>query len=153
MIVIFTSRTPDARRAAMTRSKSPSTSSPLKRAAAIPMRNVEPSTAEDCGAARLMEGLFARPKPPCATRNSGLRTGCKVSRASNRNLLDDLEPVPVEPHDFPRAVGEQSNLAETERHQNLGANTIVSEVHRRRWLARFRLQRPDESLSRILRLH
>src|SRR5581483_8619462 len=72
---------------------------------------------------------------------------------SDRHLLDDLESVPVQADDIARAVRQQPDFAEAERGQDLRADAVVAEIHRRRWLARLGLEAFHQRLARVRRLH
>jgi len=53
-----------------------------------------------------------------------------VRRIDQRNPLRDFEPVPLQPHDLARIVGDQPDLAQPEVAENLRADPIIPQIGR-----------------------
>ena len=53
-----------------------------------------------------------------------------IGFGSDRELLDDLDVVAFEPHDFARVVGEEPDPADAQIGENLGAEPVFAQVHR-----------------------
>ena len=53
---------------------------------------------------------------------------------TDRHLLDDLQPVPLESDNFLGVVGQQPDFLDAEIGKDLGADSVLSQVH---WEAQF----------------
>src|SRR5690349_1241108 len=101
-----------------------------------------------------MKGLLAGPTPRFATQNPKTKLEpCLSASRSDGHLLHDLEPIPIEAHDLSRAVRQQTDLAETERNENLRADAVIAKAHRRRRLAGLGGEAVHEGRVGVRRLH
>src|SRR5664280_3467335 len=77
----------------------------------------------------------------------------KSDQLLQRHLFDDLQTVTVETYDLPGAVGEQTDPAQTQDAQDLGARPVIAKAHGRNGLIGPGLQALEQHLARIRRFH